>query len=114
MAHIAPHQPSNDPAALSAMPDDRLMVLFRLGNSEAFSELFHRYSNSICGFFHRRIENPSRAEELAQEVFIVVLRKGERYEPRATFALIFTRSPCAWLWPSAADPTSVSRPHLPI
>lgn len=85
MAHVAPHQPSNDPAALSAMPDDRLMVLFRLGNSEAFSELFHRYSNSICGFFHRRIENPSRAEELAQEVFIVVLRKGERYEPRATF-----------------------------
>ena len=61
------------------------MLVFRLGNSEAFSELFRRYSNPVFGFFRRRLENSSRAEELAQETFVAVLRGVERYEPRATF-----------------------------
>jgi RNA polymerase sigma-70 factor (ECF subfamily) len=84
MASIAPNQPFGD-AALAAMTDERLMLLFRLGNSEAFSELFRRYSSPVYGFFRRRLENPSRAEELAQETFVAVLRGVERYEPRATF-----------------------------
>jgi RNA polymerase sigma-70 factor (ECF subfamily) len=67
------------------MTDDRLMLHFRLGNPQAFSELFRRYSNAVYGFFRRRLENPSRAEELAQETFVAVLRGVERYEPRATF-----------------------------
>ena len=67
------------------MTDDRLMLLFRSDNSEAFSELFRRYSNPVYNFFRRRIENPSRAEELTQETFIAVLRGVERYEPRASF-----------------------------
>jgi RNA polymerase sigma-70 factor (ECF subfamily) len=84
MASIAPNQPFGD-AALAAMADERLMLLFRLGNSEAFSELFRRYSSPVYGFFRRRLENPSLAEELAQETFVAVLRGVERYEPRATF-----------------------------
>ncbi len=64
------------------MTDERLMLLFRLGNSEAFTELFRRYSSPVYG---RRLENPARAEELAQETFVAVLRGIERYEPRATF-----------------------------
>lgn len=83
-----PHMESNEPfgsAALAAMTDERLMLVFRLGNSEAFSELFRRYSNPVFGFFRRRLENSSRAEELAQETFVAVLRGVERYEPRATF-----------------------------
>ena len=85
MPSLAPKQPSNSPDALATMTDDRLMRLFQSGNSEAFSELFRRFSSPICGFFQRRLENPSRAEELAQEVFIAVLRGMERYQPRATF-----------------------------
>jgi RNA polymerase sigma-70 factor (ECF subfamily) len=67
------------------MTDERLMLVFRLGNSEGFTELFRRYSNPVYGFFRRRLENPARAEELAQETFVAVLRGIERYEPRATF-----------------------------
>ena len=85
MPQIGPNQPIRDPAALATMTDERLMLLFRLGNSDAFSELFRRFSSPVYGFFRRRLENPSRAEELAQETFVAVLRGIERYEPRATF-----------------------------
>jgi DNA-directed RNA polymerase specialized sigma24 family protein len=85
MPQIGPNQPVGDAAALAAMTDERLILLFRLGNSDAFGELFRRFSSPVYGFFRRRLENPSRAEELAQETFVAVLRGIERYEPRATF-----------------------------
>src|SRR6266566_1572976 len=85
MPQVEFNQPFGDSAALAAMTDERLMLVFRLGNSEAFTELFRRYSNPVYGFFRRRLENPARAEELAQETFVAVLRGIERYEPRATF-----------------------------
>jgi len=82
MPQVGSNQPFGDSVALAAMTDERLMLLFRLGNSEAFTELFRRYSSPVYG---RRLENPARAEELAQETFVAVLRGIERYEPRATF-----------------------------
>lgn len=85
MSQVASNQHHDDSAALAAMTDERLMLVFRRGNSDAFSELFRRYSGPLYGFFRRRLENPSRAEELAQETFVAVLRGVERYEPRATF-----------------------------
>ncbi len=85
MPQVEFNQPFGDSAALAAMTDERLMLVFRLGNSEAFTELFRRYSNPVYGFFRRRLENPARAEELAQETFVAVLRGIERYEPRASF-----------------------------
>lgn len=84
MSQVASNQHHDDFAALAAMTDERLMLVFRRGNSDAFSELFRRYSGPLYGFFRRRLENPSRAEELAQETFVAVLRGVERYEPRAT------------------------------
>ena len=85
MPEVEFNQPFGDATSLAAMPDGRLMLVFRPGNSEAFTELFRRYSNPVYGFFRRRLENPARAEELAQETFVAVLRGIERYEPRATF-----------------------------
>ena len=65
--------------------DDRLVLEFRNGSREAFRELFERYRAPVYGFFRRRLENPARAEELAQECFLALLRNAERYEPRASF-----------------------------
>lgn len=65
--------------------DEQLMLQFQQGAREAFAELFERYREPVYGFFRRRLNDASRAEELAQETFIVVLRGIERYEPRATF-----------------------------
>lgn len=65
--------------------DERLMLAFTHGSSEAFTELFHRYKQPIYGFFCRRVSDPASAEELTQETFFALLRASARYEPRALF-----------------------------
>jgi RNA polymerase sigma-70 factor (ECF subfamily) len=65
--------------------DEQLMLEFQRGSREAFTELFRRYREPIFGFFRRRLNDSARAEELAQEVFLGVLRAAVCYEPRALF-----------------------------
>lgn len=65
--------------------DEQLMVEFRQGSREAFSELFARYKQPLFGFFRRRLADPAQAEELTQETFLAVLRNCSRYQPRALF-----------------------------
>jgi len=65
--------------------DERLMLEFTQGCADAFAELFRRYHQPIYGFFRRRVADPGRAEELAQETFLALLRGASRYEPRALF-----------------------------
>jgi RNA polymerase sigma-70 factor (ECF subfamily) len=68
-----------------ALSDERLMLAFTQGSSEAFTELFHRYRQPVYGFFCRRVSDPASAEELTQETFFALLRAAGRYEPRALF-----------------------------
>lgn len=65
--------------------DEELIAEFQRGSREAFDEIFERYRQMVYAFFRRRGSVPGRAEELAQETFIAVLRGAARYEPRATF-----------------------------
>ena len=67
------------------LSDERLMLAFTHGSSEAFTELFHRYKQPVYGFFCRRVSDPANAEELTQETFFALLRAAGRYEPRALF-----------------------------
>lgn len=75
-------QPNSEPRKTS---DERLMLAFSQGSTEAFAELFTRYKQPLYGFFRRRLGDPAQAEELTQETFLVVLRSASRYEPRALF-----------------------------
>jgi len=63
--------------------DESLMLDFQRGSREAFEELFARYRGPLYGFFRRRLDSGERAEDLAQETFLVVIRGRSRYEPRA-------------------------------
>ncbi len=63
--------------------DEALMLEFQRGSRPAFEELFARYREPLYGFFRRRLESRERAEELAQETFLAVIRAVARYEPRA-------------------------------
>jgi len=63
--------------------DEALMLEFQGGSRAAFEELFNRYRQPLYGFFRRRLNNPERAEDLAQETFLAVIRAASRYEPRA-------------------------------
>jgi len=67
------------------LSDEQLMLDFQRGSKEAFTELFARYREPIYGYFRRRLADAARAEELAQETFLAVLRAVTRYEPRALF-----------------------------
>ncbi len=67
--------------------DEELILEFQKGSREAFSELFLRYRELIHAFFRRRVKDAARAEELAQETFVAILRGIQRYEPRATFRM---------------------------
>ncbi len=81
-----PTNPSSPPEAVTTgVTDERLMLAFSQGSSEAFAELFSRYKQPIYGFFRRRVAESSQAEELTQETFIALLRAAVRYEPRALF-----------------------------
>jgi RNA polymerase sigma-70 factor, ECF subfamily len=63
--------------------DETLMIEFQGGSRAAFEELFARYHEPLHGFFRRRLEKAERAEDLAQETFLAVIRATSRYEPRA-------------------------------
>jgi RNA polymerase sigma-70 factor (ECF subfamily) len=77
---------NNQPNAPASSPsDEQLMLAFSQGCAEAFTELFLRYKQPLFGFFRRRLPDPAQAEELTQETFLVLLRCGHRYEPRALF-----------------------------
>src|SRR5258707_12943598 len=64
--------------------DEALMLEFQGGSRAAFEELFARYHKPLYGFFGRRLNNPERAEDLAQETFLAGIRAASRYEPRAS------------------------------
>ena len=88
MNETAPTQtkpPGADSSPSPGPSDERLMLAFSHGSSEAFTELFHRYKQPIYGFFRRRVTDPAHAEELAQETFLALLRAAARFEPRALF-----------------------------
>ena len=63
--------------------DEALIIEFQRGSREAFDELFARYREPLYGFFRRRLATKDRAEDLAQETFLAVIRAAVRYEPRA-------------------------------
>jgi RNA polymerase sigma-70 factor (ECF subfamily) len=65
------------------LSDEALMLEFQRGSREAFAELFARYREPLYGFFRRRLASKDRAEDLAQETFLAVIRAVVRYEPRA-------------------------------
>src|SRR5438132_5677380 len=78
--------------------DEQLMLEFQKGKSQAFEELFQRYRNPIYGFFRRRLNDETRAEDMTQETFVVIIRGTERYEPRAKFRTYLYAVALKLLW----------------
>src|ERR1039458_7962571 len=70
-------------APATMISDEVLMLAFQQGSREACDELYARYRGPLYGFFRRRLDSEARAEDLAQETFLVVIRGAERYQPPA-------------------------------
>ena len=80
------------------LSDEQLMLEFQRGEAKAFQELFERYRNPIYRFFRRRLSNISRAEDMAQDTFVIILRGTERYETRAKFRTYLYSVALKLLW----------------
>ena len=65
--------------------DEELMARCRNGDMSAFELLVIRYKDLIINYIHRCICDYHRAEDLAQETFIRILRNASSYEPKCQF-----------------------------
>jgi len=76
-----PAQPVN----VENLRDLALMQRVATGDHEAFRELVERHQKSVVGTVTRMLNNPSEAEDIAQQVFLRVWRHAKRYRPDAKF-----------------------------
>jgi RNA polymerase sigma-70 factor (ECF subfamily) len=76
---------SEETGGMNSETDEQLMAAFTHGSADAFTTLFQRYKSRIFGYFCRRVEDPSLAEELTQDTFVAFLRAAGRYEQTALF-----------------------------
>jgi len=60
--------------------EDLMLRLQTSRDAEAFDRLFARYRRPITSYIYRLVGNRSESESLAQETFLRVLQKADRYQ----------------------------------
>lgn len=76
-------------------PDVALMLALQRGDDSAFDRLFEKHAAAVVRFARQFVRSQSRAEELAQDVFLQVYRTRSSYRPTARFT--------TWLFRIAAN-----------
>ncbi|MCK4771403.1 MAG: sigma-70 family RNA polymerase sigma factor [Candidatus Latescibacteria bacterium] len=66
--------------------DESLLVAFREGREEAFTQLFRRYSKRIFGYVLGIVSDSDIADDVTQKVFVKLARRPEAYSPMASFS----------------------------
>ena len=66
---------------LTNLADDELLRLMAFKNEQAFTTLYQRRHEAVYRFALQMSGSPSVAEEVTQEVFLVLLREGNGYDP---------------------------------
>lgn len=69
-----------------ADPDAALMLRVKEGDREAFAELVERYKQPVINLIARTINDPTEAEDLAQNAFVQAYKSAHRYEVTAKFS----------------------------
>lgn len=72
----------------SNVPDTDVHLMMRVceGDEEAFKQLVQRQYKNVLNWVYRYLGDRSRAEDLAQEVFLKVYRARKSYVPTAKFS----------------------------
>ena len=68
---------------MDPLSDAMLMERHLAGDVEAFPILFDRHAPRVHAFIRRQIADPAVAEELVQEVFLRLVRKGGTFQGRS-------------------------------
>ncbi len=77
-------------------PDSSLIERAKLGDSEAFTQIYEDSYSRIYSYIYYRVSNREIAEDLASEVFIRLVRKIDTYEDKG-------RPIIAWLYTVAGN-----------
>lgn len=62
------------------VPDDALLASIAAGDARSFSELFHRRHSDVFRFALHMTAEEATAEDIVQDVFLIVMRDAGRYE----------------------------------
>lgn len=80
------------PAPADAMPspeaeesDQKLMERYRAGDANAFNELYRRFRAPVRRFVAKLSRGQEEADEIAQEVWLAIIRGAPSYRPAAKF-----------------------------
>ncbi len=68
-----------------AVADEDLMLAYAAGDPAAFERLYDRHEAPVYRFLLRSVAIAAVADDLAQEVWLTVVRNAARYQPRAAF-----------------------------
>ena len=85
----------NFPMKLSEQTDVEILQAWRSGSSQAFGIFYDRYGELVYRLSLRILGNPQEAEDLTQEIFILLSRNSTYDSKRgsiATFLSVLTRS----------------------
>jgi RNA polymerase sigma-70 factor (ECF subfamily) len=55
------------------------------GDTDAFDELYRRYSQRVSAYLHRMVGDDCLCQDLLQEVFLRIIEKGRSFDPRRPF-----------------------------
>ena len=68
--------------SLEERDDEQLMVLIVQQSREALESLYDRYSRAVYSLAVSLLRDPSAAEEVTQDAFLSVWRRGASYRPK--------------------------------
>lgn len=66
--------------------EEDLLELLKKGDQEAIRILMHRYHDKLFAVANRICNNPADAEEILQDVYMIALKKVDRFEGRSTLS----------------------------
>ena len=67
--------------AADARPPDRLAEGLRRGDPDALTEIHRTYGRAVLGYLRGAVRDPAAAEDVHQEVFLEVWRRGPSFDP---------------------------------
>jgi RNA polymerase sigma-70 factor, ECF subfamily len=82
--------------AQRGVSEGRLIAGLRRGDPDALAQAHRDYGGAVLGYLRRMIKDPGGAEDVHQEVFLEVWRRGPSFDPAratlGTWILLIARS----------------------
>jgi RNA polymerase sigma-70 factor (ECF subfamily) len=67
-------------------PERRLLKLLKQGDQEALRAVIDKYHDKLFSVANRICNNPADAEEILQDVYMIALKKIDKFEERSTLS----------------------------